>query len=75
LRVERETRKICNLFDKYNIKYYCFLKNQENWEYGNENQTDEEKQQEFESLNLKSEIVLKIFSSDLEAEKIPKIFW
>lgn len=27
--------KICDLFDKYNISYYCFLKNEEDWGYGN----------------------------------------
>ena len=26
--------KICDLFDKYNISYYCFLKNEEDWGYG-----------------------------------------
>ena len=34
--------KICDLFDKYKISYYCFLKNEDNWGYGNENQTPEE---------------------------------
>ena len=27
--------KICNLFDKYKISYYCFLKNEDDWGYGN----------------------------------------
>lgn len=61
--------KICNLFDEYNISYYCFLKNEDNWGYGNKNQTPEEKQQEFESLGLKSDVVLNLFHSDLEGEK------
>ena len=39
--------KICNFFDKYKISYYCFLKNEEDWGYGNKNQTPEEKQKEF----------------------------
>ena len=52
--------KICDLFDKYNISYYCFLKNEEDWGYGNSNQTPEEKQREFESLGLKSEVVLNL---------------
>ena len=52
--------KICDLFDKYNIKYYCFLKNEDSWGFGNKNQTAEEKQKEFESLDLKSEVVLKL---------------
>ena len=29
--------KICDLFDKYCISYYFFLKNEDNWEYGNKN--------------------------------------
>lgn len=61
--------RICDLFDKYNISYYCFLKNEDDWGYGNKNQTPEEKQREFESLNLKSEVVLKLFHEDLEGEK------
>ena len=61
--------RICDLFDKYNISYYCFLKNEDNWGYGNKNQTPEERQQEFESLGLKSDVVLKLFHDDLEGEK------
>ena len=33
---------LCDLFDKYNISYYCFLKNEDSWGYGNKNQTQEE---------------------------------
>lgn len=61
--------RICDLFDKYKITYYCFLKNEDDWGYGNVNQTPEERQQEFESLSLKSDIVLKLFKEDLEGEK------
>ena len=62
------------MFDKYNISYYCFLKNEDSWGYGNKNQTQEEKQKEFESLDLKSDIVLKLFNQDLEGEKGSKNF-
>ena len=55
--------KICDLFDKYNISYYCFLKNEEDWGYGNS---------EFESLGLKSEVVLNLFNQDLDGEKNSK---
>ncbi len=58
--------KICNIFDKYNISYYCFINK---WGFGNENQTIEEKQREFELLNLKSDAVLNLFKTDLEGEK------
>lgn len=61
--------KICDIFDKYKISYYCFLKNEEDWGYGNNNQTPEEKQKEFETLELKSDIVLNLFHNDLEGEK------
>ena len=61
--------KICNLFDKYKVSYYCFLKNKDDWGYGNKNQTPEEKQKEFETLSLKSDIVLNLFHNDLEGEK------
>ena len=64
--------KICALFDKYKISYYCFLKNEDDWGYGNKNQTPEEKQKEFESLSLKSDIVLNLFHKDLEGEKSSK---
>ena len=64
--------KICALFDKYKISYYCFLKNEDDWGYGNKNQTPEEKQKEFESLSLKSDIVLNLFHNDLEGEKNSK---
>ena len=66
--------KICKLFDDYNISYYCFLKNEDNWGFDNKNQTPEEKQQEFESLHLKSDVVLKVFNQDLEGEKSSKNF-
>ena len=40
--------------------------------YGNPNQTPEEKQREFESLGLKSDVVLNLFNNDLEGEKNSK---
>jgi len=66
---------ICDLFDKYNISYYCFLKNDDTMNsYSNENQTGEEKMSIFENLDLKSDIVLNIFHEDLENEKLSKNF-
>lgn len=65
--------RICNLFDKYHISYYCFLKNEKDWGYGNSSQTPEERQKEFESLSLKSDIVLKLFENDMNGEKSSKI--
>ena len=67
--------KICDIFDRHNISYYCFLKNDETMNsYGEDNQTEEEKMQVFENLELKSDIVLKIFEEDLESEKKAKNF-
>ena len=74
-RNKEQILKICDIFDKYNIAYYCFLKNDETMNsYGNDNQTVEEKQLEFERLGLKSDTVLKIFNEDLENEKLSKNF-
>ena len=64
--------RICDIFDKHKVSYYCFLKYEDQWGYGSQNQTPEENQQEFESLSLKSETVLKIFRDDLEGEKKSK---
>ena len=67
--------KICDLFDKYKISYYCFLKNDGTMNsYGEENQSEEEKMEIFESLDLKSDIVLKIFNEDLDNEKAARNF-
>ena len=60
--------KICDLFDKYKITYYCFLKEDSYSSYGT-NMNALDKQQEFESLSLKSKNVLNVFKSDMEAEK------
>ena len=65
--------KICDLFDQYHVSYYCFLKNDGTMEsYGEEGQTEDEKMKEFESLDLKSDVVLKIFHEDLDNEKASK---
>ncbi|MBR3211345.1 MAG: hypothetical protein IKF71_05370 [Bacilli bacterium] len=62
--------KICDIFDKYNISYYCFLKSENSMmNYGDKNQTQEEKMKEFESLGLKSDAVLRIFNEDIEAQR------
>ena len=60
--------KICDLFDKYKITYYCFLKEDSYSSYGT-NMNALDKQQEFESLSLKSKTILNVFKSDMEAEK------
>ena len=65
--------KICDIFDKYDVSYYCFLKNDNTMNsYGEEGQNEEEKMATFESLDLKSEIVLNIFKQDLDNEKACK---
>ena len=67
--------KICDLFDRYYISYYCFLKNDNTKDtYGDSNQSEEENMAVFESLDLKSDIVLNIFKKDLENEKAAKNF-
>lgn len=67
--------KLCDIFDKYNISYYCFLKNEESMKcYAEGTKNVEERMKIFESLDLKSEPVLKIFNEDLEAQKVSKNF-
>lgn len=67
--------KICDIFDKYNISYYCFLKNDETMNnFGKEFKNEEEKMDFFEKLDLKSDTVLNIFNQDLENEKSSKNF-
>ena len=65
--------RICDIFDKYNVSYYCFLRNEDTMNsYGEDGQTEEEKMKVFESLGLKSDIVLNIFKQDLDNEKACK---
>ena len=46
--------RICDIFDRHNISYYCFLKNDETMNsYGSESNSVEENMEEFESLGLK----------------------
>lgn len=71
-RNKKNILRICEIFDKYNISYYCFLKNEDSQGFGNENQTPEEKQAEFEKLELKSDVVLNLFNQDLEGERNSK---
>lgn len=67
--------KICDLFDKYNISYYCFLKNDDSMKnYGDTNKSVEENMAIFENLDLKSDAVLKIFKEDLDGEKASRNF-
>ena len=62
--------EICDIFDDLGISYYCFLKNDESYNsYGNETKSIEEKQNTFEKLDLKSDIVLNIFNEDMDGEK------
>ena len=62
--------RICDLFDKYKISYYCFLKNEDTMgSYGQGIEDPDKKQDVFESLGLKSAEVLNIFNQDIEAEK------
>ena len=50
--------QICDLFDKYNISYYCFLKNEDDWGYGNKNQTPEEIDNQLCYINVQSPVSL-----------------
>lgn len=62
--------KICDLFDRCGVSYYCFLKNQDTFNsFGAESKDMEEKMEVFENLGLKSPVVLNIFEQDLANEK------
>lgn len=61
--------RICDIFDEFNLSYYCFLKEESYESYGDESQDAEMKQKEFESFGLKSETVLRVFNEDMNAEK------
>ena len=67
--------KICDIFDKYKISYYCFLKNDDaHNSYGDKSNSEEDNMEIFESLDLKSDIVLNLFNQDLDGEKNSKNF-
>jgi len=68
--------EICDVFDKLNISYYCFLKNEQSHiEAGlNLNDDPEELMKKFESMKLNSNAVQTIFNHDMEAEKNSKNF-
>lgn len=66
--------EICDIFDKLNISYYCFLKNEESHkEAGLDlNENPEELMRKFESMDLNSNEVRAIFEHDMDAEKKSK---
>lgn len=67
--------RICDIFDKYSVSYYCFLKDDDSMKsYGEENKSVEENMKVFENLDLKSDVVLRIFNEDLKNEKDSKNF-
>ncbi len=71
-RNKQKILEICKIFDELNISYYCFL----NKKYIKENsdKSINELHNEFESLDLYSDIVKKIFIEDLKGEKNSKNF-
>ena len=66
--------RICDLFDKYNLYYYCFLKNESSYDSYAQGLDENEKMKIFENLDLKNDIVVNIFNEDLEAQKNSKNF-
>ena len=72
-RNREEILSICDIFDKYNISYYCFLKTDASMGgYTKNNNSTEEQMKEFEQMDLKSDVVLNIFNEDLDNEKASK---
>ena len=67
--------KICDIFDKNRISYYCFIKNEKSFEsFGEKDQSADEKQDVFEKLGIKNEVVINIFNEDMEAERMSNNF-
>lgn len=68
--------EICKIFDELNISYYCFIKSEKEYikEKFNSDKNINELQDEFEKLDLYSDIVKKVFIEDLEGEKYSKNF-
>lgn len=64
--------EICDVFEERKISNFCFLRN--DVDYADQNLSQEEKQKVFESLDLNSEPVVKIFERDMKAEKASKNF-
>ncbi len=63
--------EICDIFDKLNISYYCFLKNEESFKQANLDLSESANniQDKFEDMELNSDEVRNIFEMDLEGEK------
>ena len=61
--------KICNLFDKYKISYYCFLKNEESHKEAGLDMYDNNLADKFEALGLEDPSVRIIFEHDLDGLK------
>lgn len=58
--------KICDIFDKFNISYYCFLKNEESHAEAGLNLHDQKLADTFEKLDLYGDTVKTIFKYDME---------
>ncbi|MDR0978385.1 MAG: hypothetical protein LBL91_00285 [Lachnospiraceae bacterium] len=63
---------ICTIFDRMNISYYCFLKNEQSHvEAGLDlNESPEELMKKFENMSLESDAVKTIFNHDMEGLKM-----
>ena len=61
--------KLCDIFDKYNISYYCFLKNEESHKEAGLDANDKNLADKFEKFKLEDARVRTIFEHDLNGEK------
>ena len=68
--------EICDIFDKLNISYYCFLKNERSHAEARLDLSDnpEDLMTRFESMDLNSDTVRTIFQADMDAQKNSKNF-
>ena len=61
--------KLCEIFDKLNISYYCFLKNEESHKEAGLDMYDNNLADKFEALGLEDPSVRIIFEHDLDGLK------
>ena len=73
-RNKEQILKICNIFEKCKVSYYCFLKNEQSHQEAGLDINDENLADKFEKLSLKSKTVQTIFQHDMEGEKKSKKF-
>lgn len=66
--------ELCEIFDTFEISYYCFLKNEKSHAEAGLDLKDEKLADKFERMDLKSSTVQTIFKYDMEGLKQSRNF-